>query len=129
MMRVTDTTGWPTPEELIKSNKSGIKWSEIAAGLGVSRSPVLRYVRQGPLHLASDDGEMPRVIIERQDQAFIASMQAAIAAGLENPDIGIMVDLRPMPPTRFPMPPRYSFCGSPSAECVDFAGDSDRLFG
>jgi len=129
IMRVTDTSTWPTPDELIEANANGTKWSEIATVLGVSRPVVMRYIRRGPLLLKSDDGEPSRIIIEMQDKAFVASMWAAIAAGLESPDIGMSIDLRPLPPTRFPMPPRNSYCGSSSAACVEFAGDTDSLFG
>jgi hypothetical protein len=118
MTKITsDRSTWPTPAVLIERHRKGESWRAIGLTLNADRKIVQRYVR-GTLFAERPEPNDRKPFI-KSDNAFIARMTKAIAAGREKAEIGIKVDSSPTTARMVHAPALFSGCGSPAALCTD----------
>lgn len=122
MANYTDTTGWPTPEQIRERHVNGESFNKIARTLGVTAQTLKRYLN-GTLPVKPeprDEVENDPDTIKQRDDLFVEKMRAAITSGCEQASVGIKVDRTVS--NRWRHAParvlRFSGCASPAAMCV-----------
>jgi hypothetical protein len=113
-----NTAGWPSRDDLLDRHARGVTWAQIGRELGVGRSKVESYVKEGKEYLGAIDD---RTAIMAANRAFEAAMMKAIKEGRERAPIGIYFDPIPFA-VRLSVPGEmFSGCGSPASACADTA--------
>jgi hypothetical protein len=116
-MNYINTAGWPSRDELLDRHAKGVTWKQIGEELGVGRSKIESYVKEGKEYLGAVHDRTATMAANR---AFEAAMMKAIKAGREQASIGVFVDTTNPTWVCLSLPgAMFSGCGSAAAACLN----------